>query len=89
MMLGNVANDKDMVRVQVYRKKKIGTIVKIIPEVYEIPKQIVCSKDGDVMEFETWNDFYRCKNCNATVTATEYIKQQIEKANNNEIVLNK
>ena len=89
MMLGNVIHDDEKVLVQVCRRKKIGTIVELVSKTYEIPKQIACPEDGHIMEFETWNDVYRCKNCNATMSATAYIKRQLEKANDNETILSK
>ncbi|MBQ8522931.1 MAG: hypothetical protein IJ458_04685 [Clostridia bacterium] len=63
------------------KKQKIGRITKLIPVQYEIPNQITCPEDGEIMNYESWNDCYRCSNCNHKIAVVDFIKEEIELAN--------
>lgn len=48
---------------------------------YKIPNKIVCKKDGNTMMYTETKGCYICTNpnCTKTVSATEYIKQELTK----------
>ena len=70
-----------MAFVTLNKRQKIGQITIVIPVQYEIPDTIVCPEDGEVMKYESWNDQYRCSNCDNKISVVDFIKNEIAKAN--------
>ena len=69
-----------MPRITIECQKEVGKLTEIVQKTYEIPEYIFCDDDGSIMYYDSYHSAYFCRCCNNCVSATDYIKKQLEES---------
>ena len=78
-----------MPKIEIQESIQIGNIKKTSTTTYEIPHRIYCPDDKAIMEYSTYHESYMCLQCGKTLSAIDYVKEQIAKYKNQRTELNK